>query len=194
MKLKRRQMKWAYVFRCLNVSVLLGSLMLVACSNPNNASQASSELSNPKASVQVQRDAAIAAIGDVGVVVQHVGETMTLVIDNKRIFHSGSANLHSDAKDILETIVRLIFIEQPEVVQVATFASTQNPDPAAQALSANRSKQIIDHLWHNGVNTRMLFARGDQRYSAGRHRLIFGPSAYTGRTLITFRLNRDHWL
>lgn len=195
MKYRKLQKTLINIFKRIMACLLLVAMAmgLSACYNTSDLSHSSSALLHANPSQQEQREAAIHAVNDAGVVVQHIGESMALVLDNHVIFHGSSINFNSAANNVLKSVTRLIFLEQPEVVHVATFASRQNPSAVALVLASERSKRVMGRLWGNGVNTRMLFSLGDQRYTMGKHRLIFGPSAYSGRTIITFRLHRDHW-
>lgn len=93
-----------------------------------------------------------------GVDIVNVGETRTIVIDSGRLFISDSANLNADYARYLKIVAQLINKYDTTSISVSAYSS-QSGD-VARALTEKQAQQVMAFLKKEGVETRLLYAKG----------------------------------
>ncbi len=95
-----------------------------------------------------------------GVKIIHLGETVTLVYPSDQLFHYDSANMASSYKKIMQASADLLKTYSTVTVNVAAYSDDIQSGKRKHALTTRQSQVISSYLWSQGINTRMLVAKG----------------------------------
>ncbi len=143
----------------ISIAVLAASLLgLVGCSHPDNTPVIVK-------TVAQQRQSDIHALKNQGVSVMTMGQTVKIFIPSDSLFVDGSSNLQQDyVNDTLSKIASYIKSFSTEHVSVAAYSDNRQPrsDPVKRKLAlTDRQAQVVStQLWSNGVDTRLMVAKG----------------------------------
>ncbi|MCW5589607.1 MAG: OmpA family protein [Legionellales bacterium] len=95
-----------------------------------------------------------------GVQVIAVGDNVVLILPANKFFYENSPNRRREMDPLLNDIAALLRGYRKVEVKVAAFTA---PSPSAQralALTTQQAQAIVDYLWAQGTDTRMMYAVG----------------------------------
>ncbi len=93
-----------------------------------------------------------------GVDIIRLGETRTVVIASDYLFVNGSTNFDEEYKKNLDLVARLI--NSYDTTSIAVTVYTDQSGEVAQALTEKQAQIIVRYLWKQGVDTRLIYAKG----------------------------------
>jgi intracellular multiplication protein IcmN len=172
-----------------NLLILLVCMLLGACQSAPTPSIIRDEPILPQ---QVALgDAEIIALEkrltERGVQIISVGQDYLLTIPAKALFGDQSPRLTWESYDELNEIACYLRQFRKVGVEVTGYASRYVSTKREHALSATRAEVVANYLWSQGVDTRLLFSRGegnDKPLVIGARASDKSPNA---RIEITFR-------
>lgn len=104
-----------------------------------------------------------------------LGETYRLIIPSDALFQGQSVNIRSSYAPVLKTVADLAKTYRTEAIKVAAYSDSQrllhSPAGRKQALTTRQAQVVVNTLWNQGIDTRVLYASG------GSHRQ---PVAWNG--------------
>nr|TFG54894.1 MAG: glycine zipper 2TM domain-containing protein [Hyphomicrobiales bacterium] len=95
-----------------------------------------------------------------GVSVSRVGDNIYLNMENDILFDTGSAYLHPQAENIIESVATVLKEYRQTYVNVNGFADTVGTRASNQVLSQQRAEGVADALVRNGVEPVRISPRG----------------------------------
>lgn len=133
------------------------ALGLNACATDNAFSSMKLQPTAPKDNAQKQKLYRY-LLAEKGIDIMSIGETRTIVIATDPLFIGNSANLNNQYAYNLKIVARLI--NSYDTTSVAVTAYTDKSGDVSRALTEKQAQKIVVYLKKNGVDTRLIYAKG----------------------------------
>lgn len=97
-----------------------------------------------------------------GIQIIQAGQMMTLVFPSDEVFNPDSANFNPEYRQVLECAARFIRSYDKVTVSVMGYSDDMmlGPNGRKQALTTLQAQQLKDFLWRQGINARLVYAKG----------------------------------
>lgn len=98
-----------------------------------------------------------------GVQITQVGQIVHIIIPSDVVFNSASANTKDSSKKLLSEVSSYIQTFTTTKIEVGAYTDNINKalDPATvTALTTQQAEAVSSALWGNGVDSRMIYAKG----------------------------------
>lgn len=118
--------------------------------------QADSEIHKPQAQISLLNGQLIAY----GVSILQDDDSLVLVLPNKKLFNSNSANFTQKAYKILDLILELTSYYEKSVISVKGIAGVNRVDAFGAAIAAERAHKVVRYLWRSGIDASFMYASG----------------------------------
>ncbi len=121
-----------------------------------------------------QNQTLLEKIQDQGVQIVIVGDNLLMILPSDKFFYPNSPNRIHSSDQILMDISKLVRRYEKITVNVTAYSDTTRSPQRAVALTQQQAQDIADFLWANGIDTRILLAKG---YGSA-HPIANNASAY----------------
>lgn len=148
------------------VIVALALLVLQACTV-----EPPKQIQPPVVQTPAQRHAQAAAniSGDLqrlGVQVVRAGETMILLLPSDQLFIAHSSNFdQAYADQILPLVAQLLRALEAPAVEIIGYTDNRGASAHHAAVSERQAQRVLNYLWSDGVDVRIMYAKGAGRRS-----------------------------
>lgn len=109
-------------------------------------------------------------------------DSMALVLPNKMLFNSKSANFTQEAYEILDLIFDLTSYYEKSVISVMGFTKANSIDTIDTTIAAERAHKVVQYLWSSGIDASFMYADGTNVPIIKNNKLLF-----TSCIVINFR-------
>jgi outer membrane protein OmpA-like peptidoglycan-associated protein len=151
--------------------------LLVGCYS-NVVYQTDSEIQKPQAQIKLLNEQLAAY--DVRIIQN--SDSMVLVLPNKTLFNSKSANFTKAAYKILDLIFDLTSYYEKSVISVMGFTKANSVDALDTAVAIERAHKVVQYLWRSGIDASFMYADGTNVPIIKNNKLFF-----TSCVVINFR-------
>jgi outer membrane protein OmpA-like peptidoglycan-associated protein len=85
-------------------------------------------------------------------------DSILLLLPNKKIFNSDSANFNKKMYEILNLILELTNYYEKSVISVIGFTRPGATDIYSKALAAERAHRVVNYLWGHGIDANFMYS------------------------------------
>ena len=176
---------------CVATGVIVS---LSACSHPKPKKTIEFVVPNKAKSEAAYVRSATKQLRANGVKVHVVGESVSIVSPNSKLFKAKSYLMRKDSKPILRALRK--YIDHSEVInaQVATYAGKYPVSKSQAKIATKRSQVLVQHLVDMNTDVRLIAAVGDLRTTDRKSKLTFSPKSYDNLTIVSFTIKPNNWL
>jgi outer membrane protein OmpA-like peptidoglycan-associated protein len=89
-----------------------------------------------------------------------IGQTVKVILYSDYLFQPGSANIYKDQMHTLSLISRYISTYPQSEVHVRGYTAAGFSQKYLRSLSKRRAEEVLNTLWKQGIDTRLLIANG----------------------------------
>lgn len=118
--------------------------------------QVDSEIQKPQAQIGLLTEQLAAY--DVHIIQNN--DSMVLVLPNKILFNSKSANFTRKAYKVLDLIFDLTSYYEKSVISVMGFTEANSIDTFDTIVAAERAHRVLQYLWRSGIDASFMYADG----------------------------------
>jgi len=131
------------------------TILLVGCYS-HVVYQVDSEIQKPQAQISLLNEQLAAY--DIRIIQN--SDSMVLVLPNKTLFNSKSANFTQEAYKILDLIFDLTSYYEKSVISVMGFTKANSIDALDTTIAAERAHKVVQYLWRSGIDASFMYADG----------------------------------
>ncbi|CAL7959959.1 Outer membrane protein [Gammaproteobacteria bacterium] len=118
--------------------------------------QSDAEIQKPQAQISLLNKQLIAY--DIRILQDE--DSMVLVLPNKKLFNSNSANFTQEAYKVLDLILELTSYYEKSVISVRGVAGVDCVDALSITMVAERAHKVVQYLWKSGIDASFMYADG----------------------------------
>jgi len=118
--------------------------------------QTDSEIQKPQAQISLLNKQLIAY--DISILQDK--DSMVLVLPNKKLFNSNSANFTQEAYKVLDLILELTSYYEKSVISVKGVAGVNYANALNAAIATERAHKVVSYLWRSGIDASFMYANG----------------------------------
>ena len=117
-----------------------------------------------------------------------VGQNYMFVLPATSYFYANSSHLNEAFYPSLDHIAEFLRNRETEVIKVAGFTDNVGDQTRNMALSRQQAQNIMNYLWHKGLDARMMYSVGyGEQFPIASNDYMEGRAA-NRRVQITFQL------
>jgi outer membrane protein OmpA-like peptidoglycan-associated protein len=117
------------------------------------------------------------------------GGSIILVLSNKAMFNSDSANFSNEAYGTLDLIGDFISYYDKSTASVVGFTRDRAVDALSKSIATERANRVARYLWKLGINARFMYADGKTALASKGHKVPLSDCADC--VVINFFVNLD---